>query len=145
MDEKKLQRINEVRQLLDNFSKIHLNEELSGYCCKLWDKIGKKRNYIITGGQKELWASAVNYVISRLNFLFDSKSSNPLTADMICDFFGTKKSTVSSKATDIEKACKIKMGEESLCSSDISDSLSFVQLSNGLIVTRGQAKEFGYL
>ena len=92
-----------------------------------------------------MWASAVIYVISRLNFLFDSKSSNPLTADMICDFFGTKKSTVSSKATDIEKACKIKMGEESLCGSDISDSLSFVQLSNGLIVTRGQAKEFGYL
>ena len=145
MDEKKLQRINEVRQLLDNFSKIHLNDKLSGYCYKLWDKIGKKRNYIITGGQKEVWASAVIYVISRLNFLFNSKSSNLLTADMICDFFGTKKSTVSSKATDIEKACKIKMGEESLCSSEISDSLSFIQLSNGMILTKAQAKEFGYL
>ncbi len=145
MDEKKLQRINEVRQILDNFSKIHLSDELSGYCYKLWDKIGKKRNYIITGGQKEVWASAVIYVISRLNFLFDSKSSNPLTVDMICDFFGTKKSTVSSKATDIEKACKIKMGEASLCSLDISDSLSFVQLSNGVILTKAQAKEFGYL
>ncbi|MFH1200812.1 MAG: DUF6398 domain-containing protein [bacterium] len=145
MDEKKLQRINEVRQLLDNFSKIHLNNDLSGYCYKLWDKIGKKRNYIITGGQKEVWASAVIYVISRLNFLFDSKSSNPLTADMICDFFGTKKSTVSSKATDIEKACKIKMGEESLCSPAISDSLSFIQLSNGMILTKAQAKESRYL
>jgi len=122
-----------------------LSDELSGYCYKLWDKIGKKRNYIITGGQKEVWASAVIYVISRLNFLFDSKSSNPLTVDMICDFFGTKKSTVSSKATDIEKACKIKMGEASLCSLDISDSLSFVQLSNGVILTKAQAKEFGYL
>ena len=134
-----------MRQILDNFSKIHLSDELSGYCYKLWDKIGKKRNYIITGGQKEVWASAVIYVISRLNFLFDSKSSNPLTVDMICDFFGTKKSTVSSKATDIEKACKIKMGEASLCSLDISDSLSFVQLSNGVILTKAQAKEFGYL
>ncbi|MFH1093649.1 MAG: DUF6398 domain-containing protein [Candidatus Omnitrophota bacterium] len=145
MDEKKLQRINEVKQLLDNFSKIHLNDDLAGYCCKLWDKIGKKRNYIITGGQKEVWASAVIYLISRLNFLFDSKSSNSLTADMICDFFRTKKSTVSSKATDIEKVCKIKMGEESLCSSEISDSLSFIQLSNGMILTKAQAKESGYL
>jgi len=145
MDEKKLQRINEVGHLLGSFSKIHLNDEFSGYCYKLWDKIGGKRNYIITGGQKEVWASAVIYVISRLNFLFDSKNSNPLTVDMICNFFGTKKSTVSSRAADIEKACKIKMGEESLCSSDISDSLSLIQLSNGMILTKAQAKELGYL
>ena len=145
MDGKKMQRMKEVNQLLEDFSKVHLNDELLEYCYRLWDKIGRKRNYIITGGKKEVWTSAVIYAIARLNFLFDSKSSNPLTADIICDFLGTKKSTVSAKATDIEKACKIKMGEEGLCSSRITDSFSFVQLSNGMILTKGQAKELGYL
>jgi Domain of unknown function (DUF6398) len=145
MDENRIQRMKEVKALLENFSKAHLNDELSEYCYKLWDKIGKKRNYIITGGKKEIWAASIIYVIARLNFLFDSKSSVPLTADIICDFFGTKKSTVSAKATEIEKTCKIRIGEEGLCSSDISDSLSFVQLSNGMILTKAQAKKFGYL
>lgn len=145
MEENKVQRMNEVKELLEKFATAHLNDELLEYCYKLWDKIGRKRNYIITGGKKEIWASAVIYAIARLNFLFDFKSSKPLTTDMICNFFGTKKSTVSTKATEIEKTCKIRIGEEGLCSSDISDSLSLVQLSNGMILTKGQAKEFGYL
>ncbi len=145
MEENKEQRINEVKELLEKFATAHLNDEFLEYCYRLWDKIGRKRNYIITGGKKEIWASAVIYAIARLNFLFDSKSSKPLTTDMICNFFGTKKSTVSAKATEIEKMCKIRIGEEGLCSSDISDSLSLVQLSNGMILTKGQAKESGYL
>lgn len=145
MEKIKEQRINEVKVLLEKFATAHLNDEFLEYCYRLWDKIGRKRNYVITGGKKEVWASAVIYAIARLNFLFDSKSSIPLTTDMICDFFGTKKSTVSAKATDIEKACKIRMGEEGLCSSKITDTFSFVQLSNGMILTKGQAKEFGYL
>ena len=145
MEENKAQRMNEVKELLEKFATAHLNDEILEYCYRLWDKIGRKRNYIITGGKKEIWASAVIYAIARLNFLFDSKSSNPLTTDMICDFFGTKKSTVSAKATDIEKACKIRIGEEGLCSLQITDSLSFVQLSNGIILTKDQAKELGYL
>jgi len=32
-----------------------------------------------------------------------------------------------------------------LCSSDISDSLSFVQLTNGMVVTKKQAKEMGLM
>ena len=127
MDEKRIQRIKEVKALLENFSKSHLNDELSEYCYRLWDKIGKKRNYIITGGKKEIWAASVIYVIARLNFLFDSKSSVPLTADIICDFFGTKKSTVSAKATEIVKTCKIRIGEEGLCSPDISDPFSLLR------------------
>ncbi len=143
--DKKTKRIEEVKQILSEFVQEYLSEELSGYVFKLWDKIGRKRTYSITGRKKEIWASAVIYIIARLNFLFDSKSLNPLTADIICNYFGTKKSTVSAKATDIEKVCKIRMGEEGLCSTHISDSLSFVQLSNGIILTKEQAKEMGFL
>jgi hypothetical protein len=37
------------------------------------------------------------------------------------------------------------MGEEGLCNSEISDSLSFVQLPNGIVLTKKMAKEAGLL
>ena len=61
----------EVRELLEAFSREHLTPELAGYILKLWEQISRKRNYVITGGKPEIWASAVVYVIARLNFLFD--------------------------------------------------------------------------
>jgi hypothetical protein len=115
------------------------------YVLSLWDKIARKRNYVITGGKKEIWASAVVYVIARVNFLFDNSSPNYLPADTICDFFGTKKSTIGARATEIEKACKIRIGHEGLCSPDISDSLTLVQLPNGFVLPKKQAKELGLM
>ena len=73
-DLKKAARIKEVEGLLDGFSREHLTPELAGYVRKLWEQIGRKRNYVITGGKPEVWASAVIYVIARVNFLFDRSS-----------------------------------------------------------------------
>ena len=145
MDAKKQQRIEEVRSLLEDFSQENLSPEISEYVFKLWAQIGRKRNYIITGGKKEIWASAIVYVIARLNFLFDKSSPDYIPPDVICGFFGTKKSTVSARATEIEKICRIRMGHEGLCNAGITDSLTYVQLPNGMILTKAMAKEMGIL
>ena len=147
IDPKKQARIDEVKALLADFSAQHLARapDLAGYIEKLWDQIGRKRNYVITAGTKEVWASAVVYVIARLNFLFDKASPNYLTADTICGHFGTKKGTVSARAAEIEKACRIRVGHEGLCSTEISDDLTFVQLSNGMVLPRRVAREMGLL
>jgi len=144
-DPKKQARIEEVRALLNAFSKEHLSSDLSDYVHKLWEQIGRKRTYVITSGKKEIWASAVVYVIARLNFLFDRSNPHYMTPDAICDFFGTKKSTVSAKAAQIENACRIRMGHEGLCSPEISDSLTFVEMPNGLVLTKKMAKEMGIM
>jgi len=144
-DDKKSKRIEDVRILLQEFSKNHLTPELTDYVLRLWEQIGRKRNYVITGGKPEAWASATVYVIARLNFLFDRESRTFLAPDTICNFFGTRKDTISAKATEIERVCRIRMGQDGLCSPDIANSLSFVQLSNGLILTRQQAKEMGLM
>jgi len=144
-DDKKSKRIEDVRVLLQEFAKTHLTPELTEYVLRLWEQIGRKRNYLITGGKPEVWASATIYVIARLNFLFDRQSKTFLPPDTICNFFGTRKNTISAKATEIEKVCKIRMGHDGLCSPDIADSLSFVELPNGLILTRQQAKEMGLM
>jgi hypothetical protein len=147
VDPKKQARINEVKALLVEFSKQHLASapDVVSYIEKLWDQIGRKRSYVITGGTNEVWASAVVYVIARLNFLFDKASPNYLTADTICGHFGTKKGTVSARAAEIEKACQIRVGHEGLCRPEISDELTFVELSNGIVLPKRMAKEMGIL
>jgi len=145
VDPQKAARIEEVRELLDAFSRERLSPELAGYVHKLWEQIGRKRNYVITGGSKEVWASAVVYVIARLNFLFDRSNSHFMPADEICGFFGTRSPTVSAKAAQIERACRIRMGHEGLCNPELSDSLTFVQLSNGMVVSKRMAKEMGLM
>mgnify|MGYP001589564467 CR=1 FL=1 len=142
---KKQARIEEVAALLDAFSQAQLTPELGVYVRKLWERIGRKRNYVVTGGAKEVWAAAVVYVVARLNFLFDSKSPHYLSADMISAFFGTKKTTVSARAADIEKACRIRMGQEGLCNPDIADALTFVKLPNGMVIPKKMAKEAGLI
>jgi hypothetical protein len=144
-DAKKAQRIEEVQELLDAFAREHLTPELAGYVRELWGRVGRKRNYVITGGKKEIWAAAVVHVIARLNFLFDRSNPHYLPPDVICGFFGTKKTTVSAKAAQIEKACRIRMGQEGLCSPEISDSLTFVQLPSGFVISKQMAKEMGLL
>ena len=145
VDDKKAKRIEDVRLLLQEFAKAYLTPELTDYVLLLWEQIGRKRNYVITGGKPEIWASATVYVIARLNFLFDRQSKTFLPPDTICNFFGTRKNTISAKATEIERVCRIRMGQDGLCNPDIADSLSFVHLSNGLILTRRQAKEMGFM
>ena len=93
---------------------------------QLGEKLGRKRIVSITRGRKEIWAAAIVYVIARLNFLFDMKNEFFLSADTICDFFGAKKSTVGSKASQIEKICNLGLGAEGFCSPDISDTLSIL-------------------
>lgn len=144
-DARKQARIDEVAALLDAFSQAHLTPELAGYVRKLWEQIGRKRNYVITGDAKEVWAAAVMYAIARLNFLFDSKSPQYLSADIISAFFGTKKTTVSARAANIEKACRIRMGQEGLCNPDIADALTFVKLPNGMVIPKKMAREAGLI
>ena len=147
IDPKKQARVEDVNTLLADFASGYLADapEIAGYVRKLWAQVARKRNFVITGGASEVWAAAVVYVIARLNFLFDRSNLHYLPPDTICGHFGTRKHTVSVRATEIEKACRIRMGQEGLCSPDLSDRLTFVQLSNGLIVSKRMAKEMGIM
>jgi hypothetical protein len=140
MDDK-TQRLNEIRNLLLPFCTEHLNEELTGYVMSLLEKLGRKRVISITRGKPEIWAAAIVYVIARLNFLFDKENPYCLTADRIADFFEASKSTASQKATLIEKACNISMGEKDLCSEEISEMFEFVETPDGFILPKKWLKE----
>jgi len=141
----KKQRLAEVKELVLGFCDKHLNEELAGYTLKLCEMLERKRKISINRGSKEIWAASIVYVIARLNFLFDSENELFLTADTICDYFGTKKSTIGSKATYIENACNLGLGAEGFCSPKISDSLTLVELPNGLVIPKSMLPEFSFV
>ena len=135
-DIKKADRLNAIKELIRPFCDQHLNDELTGYVMKLYDKLSRKRTISITRGRPEIWAAAIVYVIARLNFLFDKNNPFFITVDTICEFFDTKKSTVGSKAALIEEACNIGIGEKGLCSPRISDMFTFYQTPEGFILPK---------
>ncbi|MEE8432594.1 MAG: DUF6398 domain-containing protein [Candidatus Desulfatibia sp.] len=133
---KKDERLKEIKELVVSFCVEHLNEELKSYVLRLCDTLNRKRKISIASGKKEIWAASIIYVIARLNFLFDSENELFLSADTICNFFGTKKSTVGSKATQIETACNFGIGAEGFCSPEISDAMTLVELPNGFVIPK---------
>jgi len=138
----KKQRLEEIKDLVLAFCEEHLDDELYGYALELCDMLGRKRRISITRGKKEIWAASIIYVIARLNFLFDPESEFFFSADTVCNFFGTKKSTVGNKASQIERACNLGLGAEGLCSPEISDALTLVELPNGLLIPKNMLPEF---
>ena len=134
----------EITALAEAFCKQHLDAELSACTHKLCETLGRKRLLDISRGKKEIWAAATVYVIARLNFLFDKSNPFFLTVETICEFFGTKKTTISNKAALIEKTCNIGIGEPDYCTREISEALSFVQLPNGLILPEGMVSTIAF-
>lgn len=88
-----------IKTHIRNFCEKKLNSELEGYCYKLCETLGRKRKTNLLRSTSEQWAASIVYVIARLNFLFDSDNEYYITADDICAFFNTKKSTTGNKAT----------------------------------------------
>jgi hypothetical protein len=135
------ERVKEIRGLIQTFAGLHLNEELTGCAMNLCDKLGRMRKLDIGRGRKEIWAAAIVYLIARLNFLFDKTSPCFITAETVCDFFGTKKTTTANKASLIEQTCKIGLGDREFCTREIAENFSFVQLPNGMILPASMVRE----
>lgn len=88
--------------IVGTFCMEKLNEDYFELCEKLILKMGRKREIPFKRGKIEIWASAVIYAIGSINFLFDKSFEPYMTSDQICQYFGTKKSTVSNKASQIK-------------------------------------------
>ena len=76
--------------------------------------------------------------------LFDPNQPVHLTFDTICGSFQTNKTTVGSKAAEIERALRLSQHvEPGLCRCEFVDDFTTVQLSNGMVVSLRMAKQMG--
>lgn len=71
---KKVDSLNEIKEILNSFCEKHLNDELLGYAFKLCGSLGRKKKINLSRGRKEIWAASIIYAIVRLNFLFARKT-----------------------------------------------------------------------
>ena len=67
-----------------------------------------------------------------------------VTFDTICAWFQANKTTGGNKATEIERALRMRQhSEPGFCRREFIDSLTTVQLSNGILVSLQTAKQMG--
>lgn len=140
------ERFKEVAAMLREFGRAHMDEELTGFAVELWKRICQRKKDDCLRGKATIWAASVTHVIARINFLFDKSQPVHLTFDTICDFFQTNKTTVGSKATEIERQLRLRQHcEPGLCRRDILETFTEVRLGDGRVVPFKMAKEMGYL
>ncbi|MDR3291222.1 MAG: DUF6398 domain-containing protein [Methanobrevibacter sp.] len=94
-------------ELVGDFCDKYLDKEYSYLTKQMVKKLGRKREVPFKRGKLEIWAAAIIYAVGQINFLFDKSFQPYSSADEICNYFKTKKSTVSNKAADIRKILKL--------------------------------------
>lgn len=138
----KLERLKEIKKLIQSFCEAHLNKDIEEFPMKLCDDLSRADGINLSRGKIEIWAASIIYTIARLNFLFDKANGIYITPDIICDFFNTKKSTVGNKATWVEKNYDLNHGIERYCSQDIIDAFTFYETPEGFVIPKSMAGEF---
>ena len=113
-DEKTKLKEDELIKMVSEFCDDKLTDEYKILSVKLVQKLGRKHNVPFKRGKLDNWASGVIYALAQINFLFDKSFDPYITADDICDYFGTKKSTASNKARDIRDMLNLDSSDEFL-------------------------------
>lgn len=115
-----------IKNLIEEFGSRHLTREYITFAFNLCDKISITPDLDILRGQKAIWAASIVHVIARLNLLFDASGELVLTPALICAHFKTNKSTVSNRASQIQKICGLEPGARGYCRQEIVEAFTFV-------------------
>ncbi|HJH31458.1 MAG TPA: hypothetical protein C5S50_04620 [Methanosarcinaceae archaeon] len=118
------------------FCDEYLDEEYEHLCDKLIKKMGRKRNVPYLSGKMEIWAAAIVYALGQMNFLFDKSTTPFASADDICNYFGTSKSTTSQKSKLIRDMFKMRYFDDEFSTSSVlknSPYSDFVMMSDLIV------------
>jgi hypothetical protein len=123
-------------ELTGSFCDQNLDDDYYQLCQKLVLKLGRKRDVPFKSGKIEIWAAAVIHAIGSINFLFDKSFEPYVTAEQICEYFGTKKSTVSNKARQIKDMFNMRYYNSDFSTQHTTENNPFndMVMVNGLIV-----------
>jgi len=124
----------EIKKLIQEFCLAELDKEQNHFAIELLNFIITEPMLNIDRGKANIWAASIVYVIARLNFSFDRANDTYISYDQLCDFFGTKKSTIQNKATQIEQAYEITPGDEDFTKPEISEIFSIHITEEGFAI-----------
>jgi hypothetical protein len=120
------------------FCQQFLDEDYRQLCEKLIRKMSRKRAAPFLSGRVEIWAAAVVYALGSINFLFDKSFEPYATADDLCNFFGTSKSTTTQKSKVIRDLFKMGYYDQEFSTNHMKENSPFSNfvMVNGLIVDK---------
>lgn len=127
----------ELKQLVTNYCKKHLDDAYLTICTKIFDDLLKSDKFIFKRGKTEIWAAAIVWAVGGTNFLGDKSFEPYATLNDVCDFFGANSSTVGQKSGKIKEILDISVfnPEYRLPGSKVGSFLdSLVMTDNGIIL-----------
>ncbi len=96
-------KIVKITELTSRFCKEKLDDDYQRLITELIGKLSRKRPSPLLRGKEEIWSAAIIHSLGQVNFLYDNSFEPYITLDDLNTDFGTKKSTVGSKAQEIRK------------------------------------------
>jgi len=143
VDPKITEKQREIIRLAKSFCDAKLNEEYAMLAEKLISKLGRKRHVPFSTGQCAIWAAAVIHALGSVNFLFDKASQPYASIDDINNFFGTKKSTTTSKSKQIRDLLNLEYWDREFATKEMAAKNPFANLVmvDGFIMPVNQLPE----
>jgi tetratricopeptide (TPR) repeat protein len=138
------ERMQKLIEMTAGFCDSYLDEDYKQLCERLIRKMARKRNVPFLSGRIEIWAAAIVYALAQNNFLFDHSFEPYASAEDICNYFGTSKSTTSQKAKVVRDMFKMSYFDEEFSTTYMMENNPFSDLvmEDGLIVDiRSQPSE----
>jgi hypothetical protein len=99
--------LNAITGLIQQFCKENLNEEYAVLCCKLAEKLSRKRLSPLLRGSPNAWASGIVRAIGGVNFLHDKSQTPTMRAADIDHHFGISPSSGASRLAAIRTLLKM--------------------------------------
>jgi hypothetical protein len=106
-DETLKKRVASISAKAVGFCEEKLNDDYAELVKKLIGKLSRKRPSPLLRGKEEIWAASIVHAIGFVNFLYDRSSKPYVTFNELNDYFGTKQTTVTSKAAEIRTMFKM--------------------------------------
>jgi len=123
-----------IVDLIEEYSSKHFDDELKSFALNLNQEIWDDPQLDLSRGKCEIWAAAIVYVISRINYLFEKDDPLFNSIDELCLFFKVNKSTVGNKASHIQKTLNITHGDKFYTRPEISKIFEYYETEEGFVI-----------
>ena len=132
------EKMDKLIEMTTGFCETYLDTDYKQLCEKLIQKMSRKRNIPFLSGRVEIWAAAIVYAIGSINFLFDKSFKPYATAEDICRYFGTTKSSTLQKAKVIRDMFGLNYWDKEFSTTHMKETNPFsnMVMVNGLIVPK---------
>ena len=126
----------EIILMIEEFSARYLDEEYMNLSVKLAHRLVETDGFSFGRDGPEVWACAIIFAVGQLNFLFEGRWDPYVDRDRLCGYFSATRIKINSRAKEIRRLLKLKLGDEEF-STEFVSSLGIPESDDDLKRIRG--------